>query len=104
MSLWHKVKKQGAEGQKLAAEKLDDVKTKAAEHAIVYQDTWRRSVGALPTGYKAGLYAGLGLTAVALGGVAYFAGRLAKEEPETAGALKKATDLFSAFLAKTLAQ
>jgi hypothetical protein len=41
---------------------------------------------------------------LALGGAAFFAGRLAKVEPEAASGLKKAADLFSSFLAKALAK
>lgn len=104
MSFWDNVKKKGEKEGNYAAVAVEEAKAKAQEHKIVLGDAWDKSLGALPSGYKKGLLAGLGLTVVALGGAAFFAGRLARAEPEAANGLKKGLDLLSSFLAKTLAK
>jgi len=104
VSFWNKVNSGSKDAKKAASQALDAAKLKAQEHKIVYGDAFKRGVGTLPTGHKVGLVAGLGLTVLALGGAAFFAGRLAKVEPEAASGLKKAADLFSSFLAKALAK
>jgi len=104
VSFWNKVKAESQDAKKAAGQALDAAKLKAAESKIVYGDAFKRGVGTLPPGHKVGLAAGLGLTVLALGGAAFFAGRLAKVEPEAASGLKKAADLLSSFLAKALAK
>lgn len=101
MSFWNHVKTKSETATTYAQDALGAAKDKALEHKVVLGDTYQKSVGALPTEYKASLFSGLALSALAIGGAAFVLGRVLKAEPEAASTLKKALDLIGGFVSKS---